>query len=489
MRNIILKENIINRLIFEATASEIHEKYYSNIPDNIFNDIINSDIISSNLNANKLGEYAKWLLNLYKKGNLKTEDLYKAKEYIPIFDKMKKAKKLVQPDINIYNSLSDMYKVIEPYMNQQTISNKENAKNIKNTEADLVYEDNDWKVITPKTYKASCLYGANTQWCTASKKSDMQFNKYSSKGKLYININKKTGRKYQFHFETDSFMDETDDPISLRNIGLTKGLIDFYTNLYPNYAYYFDYDFITHFFDGYAKVKLNNMWNIIDTKGRLVSKQWFNDITFFMDNGLAKVKLNNKYNYINEQGNLLSKEWFAEADFFHGGYASVKLNRMFNFINKKNNNYFIDAKGNLYDINKNLIKKNNNNENKNIRNIIINESQENKLIILESINQIVLDIKNKILDPHYKKGIEDFIDADGKLSKKKVIGVSRKTPDGKEEILDNITPMDLFYIIEDNIKDLIGKSDKRDEFIKQIIIDWFNNSITKEGSLSKNLTL
>jgi hypothetical protein len=124
-----------------------------------------------------------------------------------------------------------------------------------------------------------------------------------------------------------------------------------------------------------------------------------------------------------------------------------------------------------------------------MRNIILTESQETKLIILESINQIVLDIKNNLLDPYYKKGIEDYIDPDGKLAKNKVIGVFKRTPDGKEEILDNIAPIDLFYIIEDNIKNLIEKGDKRNEFIKQIIIDWFNNSITKEGNLTKNLAI
>jgi len=68
-------------------------------------------------------------------------------------------------------------------------------------------------VIYPKTRAASCLYGKGTQWCTAAKKNS-SFSYYNSQGKLYIIINKRNGRKYQFHAESDSFMDETDRRIT-----------------------------------------------------------------------------------------------------------------------------------------------------------------------------------------------------------------------------------------------------------------------------------
>ena len=51
----------------------------------------------------------------------------------------------------------------------------------------------------------------NTQWCTAADGNN-QFNYYNSQGPLYININKADNEKYQFHFESDQFMDETDTP-------------------------------------------------------------------------------------------------------------------------------------------------------------------------------------------------------------------------------------------------------------------------------------
>ena len=65
-------------------------------------------------------------------------------------------------------------------------------------------------IIVPHTEEASCYYGKGTQWCTAANNGNNMFEYYNDNGNLYININKLTHEKYQFHFETDSFMDETD---------------------------------------------------------------------------------------------------------------------------------------------------------------------------------------------------------------------------------------------------------------------------------------
>ena len=236
--------NEMKIILSEATASEIHSKFYSEIPDDDFNKIVAAGPISSNLERNNLGEYGKWMLNLYKKNNLKLEDLYKATEYITIFDKAKKAKKLDNNDINRFKTLPELFSVVEPFTHQESISNNDITKDIKTKEADVVYEDSEWKVIVPKTEKAACLYGANTQWCTAAKENNM-FDNYNSKGPLYININKQTGIKYQFHLETNSFMDEKDEQINLKSIGLTSGLINYYLskpNLNALTLIYFGYD-------------------------------------------------------------------------------------------------------------------------------------------------------------------------------------------------------------------------------------------------------
>ena len=231
-QKIILNElrEIIKEIINEATADEIKTKYYSDINQEIFNDIVNTDKITSNLENGKIGNYAKWLLNLYKKNNLKLEDLYKAEEYLPIFDKLSKANKLEIKDINKYKSLSELYNVIADYVgNDKTISKQDEIKKEKSG-TKKIYEDNRFLVIQPLTEEAACYYGKGTQWCTASTSSSM-FNTYNSKGPLYIIMDKtkrnKVGdyEKYQIHFETGQFMDSSDNNIDFGNHKELKELI------------------------------------------------------------------------------------------------------------------------------------------------------------------------------------------------------------------------------------------------------------------------
>jgi hypothetical protein len=116
----------------------------------------------------------------------------------------------------------------------------------------MFYEDSDWVVYIPETYAASCKLGQGTSWCTASTESSNYYDDYTEDGPLYIIINKKDrNEKYQFHLETDSFMDKDDDAIDLftffkeeRNRGLLnkfKELYDYIYDIYEN----IDRDFTT----------------------------------------------------------------------------------------------------------------------------------------------------------------------------------------------------------------------------------------------------
>jgi len=92
-------------------------------------------------------------------------------------------------------------------------SKRSKVRQIKQQEAEKLYEDNAFIVIYPKTEAASCLYGKGTQWCTAAKK-DNRFDTFNSQGKLYIVIDKIDHRKYQFHFESQSYMDDDNIPLT-----------------------------------------------------------------------------------------------------------------------------------------------------------------------------------------------------------------------------------------------------------------------------------
>ena len=64
---------------------------------------------------------------------------------------------------------------------------KESAKSVYR-----VFEDDEWLVIRPLTIDASARYGASTKWCTTMIGKDY-FHRYSDRGCLLYNINKKTG--------------------------------------------------------------------------------------------------------------------------------------------------------------------------------------------------------------------------------------------------------------------------------------------------------
>lgn len=154
------------------------------------------------------------------------EDLYKlfGKDgYINKFEKLKKGKKILgkEADINTYNTISELGAFVlserfNDYLSRKTKG--ELSKDINSTYVDsteYLYEDDDWLIVSPKSYEASCYWGKDTQWCTATRSSRAYYDSYTEQGKLYININKKSGEKYQFHFESNSFMNSKDMTIDI----------------------------------------------------------------------------------------------------------------------------------------------------------------------------------------------------------------------------------------------------------------------------------
>lgn len=235
----------INESLLDEKMSndDIYTKYYSKIPKEDFEAIVNAD--PSKKKDGSIGKFTKWMLSLYQKESLQLEDLYKATEYLTLY--MKHFNHVEKKDINMFKSLGDLYKEIEKFKENADDykSNSERDNEIKK-DAEKVYEDSEWLVVVPKTKEASCYYGKGTQWCTAASDDDYEnnmFDSYNADGNLYININKHNGRKYQFHFADNMFMDETDAPIATpiySTMAMSMGLIDFYCKRYGGiYKRYF----------------------------------------------------------------------------------------------------------------------------------------------------------------------------------------------------------------------------------------------------------
>lgn len=240
--NELLTEDIeINEsLLLEATLDDIYTKYYNDIPQDIFWNIIKTDPTYDEQRSQKMGKYGKWLLNQYRQGHLDMNNLSKVRNTIDFFNRYNR--QLEVKDINQYKNIDQVYDNVKNFMEDpsQATSKSDEVRKIKEMGAEKVYEDNDWLIIVPKTREAAIYYGKGTKWCTASTDSYNYFERYNNEGRLYININKNTGDKYQFHFESNSFMDAEDKPIKgiiAEEIGLSSGAEQFYASLGENQEY------------------------------------------------------------------------------------------------------------------------------------------------------------------------------------------------------------------------------------------------------------
>lgn len=166
-------------------------------------------------------QYLNWLTNIFLAGNLPTEDIYKANEALALFQKNKEKLPLDKRNINSFTNLTTLFETVSQYSSSEEMSATEKEKIIKLEGAEQVYESPNWKIITPKTKEAACLYGKSTKWCTAAQGSDNRFDYYNKTGRLYILIDKRVKddrnimKKLQFHFKIEQFMDTLDHQINI----------------------------------------------------------------------------------------------------------------------------------------------------------------------------------------------------------------------------------------------------------------------------------
>ena len=91
---------------------------------------------------------------------------------------------------------------------------------------------------------------------------------------------------------------------------------------------------LLYYIEGFAAVRRGDeLYNFIDTKGKILSEQWFDWIDNFNE-GFARVQRSDElYNFIDKNGKLLSEQWFDWVDDFNEGFARVqRSDDLMNFI-------------------------------------------------------------------------------------------------------------------------------------------------------------
>ena len=84
-------------------------------------------------------------------------------------------------------------------------------------------------------------------------------------------------------------------------------------------------DFL-YFSDGFAVIQREDeLYNLIDKQGKILSEQWFEWVCNFYD-GFARVQRSTDelWNFIDKQGKFLSDEWFSDTYYLDDGFARVK---------------------------------------------------------------------------------------------------------------------------------------------------------------------
>ena len=175
------------------------------------------------------------------------EDLYKVTDNLLMLDRLKTMKKYKgEKDINKIKSIDLLFDEVKDYnisKDELTMSKAERQELEVHPGATKVFDGNKWEIIkieekNPLGKEAACYYGGQnkeTQWCTSAPGLSYYENSYINKGPLYVILDKtdtevanprgsgvethkQTGlpkNRYQFHFETNSYMDIDDRSVDV----------------------------------------------------------------------------------------------------------------------------------------------------------------------------------------------------------------------------------------------------------------------------------
>lgn len=195
---------ILEELLFESRRKDVIEKYRDRLTDTLndnptpINGMMEDDFdkvvehIESELPHPKYLEFV--LDNMCCGGyGLDTEqtlpliqNFHRLAERNLIKNKDIYSKEYATLKSNNYVDLSNVYAVVEKATEEEI--RKDEDKKLKG-QRDVIYDGPKWRVVVPKSHKASCAYGSGTKWCTTSKDSS-NFDQYTNDALLFYIIDK-----------------------------------------------------------------------------------------------------------------------------------------------------------------------------------------------------------------------------------------------------------------------------------------------------------
>jgi hypothetical protein len=176
------------------------------------------DHFANNADPSRNKQHTQWFMNQYKNKAIRQEDAPRIHSTLSTFDKHKG--KLDRKNISDYGSLYELETAVEPHKGA-VASNKE-QKRLDKADAETVHDKNGLLVKNIKSPEAAIHYGKGTKWCTSSKDLSANPTKdYLKQGPIYyVQAKDEHGKpeKYQFHGESNQYMDSEDKPVSLHHL-------------------------------------------------------------------------------------------------------------------------------------------------------------------------------------------------------------------------------------------------------------------------------
>lgn len=163
--------NLIKSVLTEGRKEDARAKY-PDVPESDFNYFVENDPSGNQ-------KYLEWLLKYYFQVNPRI-----LVEYIKFFHQNQNM--FIEKDINRHTPTS-LDREIDDV--REKILQKQKKKQAKK-ESLRIYEDDRWLVISPKSWEASCYYGAGTKWCITMKDNSSYWRRYSKNASFFFIIDK-----------------------------------------------------------------------------------------------------------------------------------------------------------------------------------------------------------------------------------------------------------------------------------------------------------
>ena len=195
IKNKKLKESYslkqISNLLLEGRKEDIIKKYGDENQE-----IIDTIKYFSNEDPSGNNKYLEWMTKNWL-------GLGKDKDYSPLDEEIietiklfhKNIQRIQNKDINSY-AFRELKKTVKEAEKQR--KEKELEKEAKKQKK-VIYEDDKWLVVSPKSWKASCYYGAGTKWCITAKDTSNHWTNYTRRATFFFVIDKEKDKSNRYY--------------------------------------------------------------------------------------------------------------------------------------------------------------------------------------------------------------------------------------------------------------------------------------------------